>query len=234
MNHTNDRKSSSVAVHPELRRTLLANLTPESLSTIIEYQLFDQACQPLADDILCVLPYWELQACQGNGILATLIQYMAKHSPSLLKNDKMIEANLLRIRILASTPGIFSFPPLEIQEHLVQFLHRSDILADLPEFEVVSFSAAEITPLAFDLTHFCLTPHSRRYIQNLFHPERREAILSVLAHIAKLYPLIPISRKAYALMLSLDNPDTWGTHPFCLRLVANRFWDNRIMDVSDL
>lgn len=232
MNHTDYRKSSSVAVHPDLRRALLTNLTHESLSTIIEYQLFDQACQPLAEDILCVLPYWELQACEGNGILAMLIQYMAKRSPRLLKNDKRMEANLLRIRILASTPGIFSFPPLEIQEHLVHFLHRSEILADLPEFEVVSFSEAEITPLAFDLTNFRLTPHSRRYIQNLFHAERREAILSVLAHIAKVYPLIPTCRKAYALMLSLDNPDTWGTHPFCLRLVANRFWDNRIMAIS--
>lgn len=234
MNYTDSRKSSSVAVHPELRRTLLANLTQESLSTIIEYQLFDQACQPLADDILRVLPYWELQACQGNKILATLIQYMLKRSPRLQKNDKMIEANLLRIRILASTPGIFSFPPLEIQEHLVQFLHGSDILADLPEFEVVSFCVAEINPLSFDLTRFRLTPHSHRYIQNLFHPQRREAILSILAHIAKLYPLIPICRKAYALMLSLDNPETWGTHPFCLRLVANRLWELRIKEISEV
>ena len=233
MNYRDNRKSTSVAVHPELRRTLLANPTHESLNTIIEYQLFDQPCQPLADYILCLLPYWEQQACEGNGVLGTLIQYMVEHSPLLVKNDKMIEANLLRIRILASTPGIFSFPPLEIQEHLVQSLYMSDILADLPEFEVVSFSAAEITPLAVDLTRFHLTPHSRRYIQNLFHPERREAILSVLAHIAKLYPLILTCRKAYALMLSLDNPDNWGRHPFCLRLVANRFWDYRLMEITE-
>ena len=233
MNRADNKNSTSVAVHPELRRILLARPTQESLSTIIEYQLFDQPCQPPADDILCLLPNWELQACEGNGFLATLIQYMVQHSPRLLKNDKMIEANLLRIRILSSTPGICSFPPLEIQEHLVQFLHMSDILADLPEFEVVFFSAAEITPLAFDLTRFRLTPHSRRYIQNLFHPERREAILSVLAHIAKLYPLIPTCQKAYALMLSLDNPDNWGRHPFCLRLVANRFWDYRLMEITE-
>ena len=233
MNRADNKNPTSVAVHPELRRILLARPTQESLSTIIEYQLFDQPCQPPADDILCLLPNWELQACEGNGVLATLIQYMVQHSPRLLKNDKMIEANLLRIRILASTPGIFSFPPLEIQEHLVQFLHMSDILADLPEFEVVSFSPAEISPLALDLTRFRLTPHSRRYIQNLFHPVRREAILSVLAHIAKLYPLIPTCRKAYALMLSLDNPDNWGRHPFCLRLVANRFWDYRLMEITE-
>lgn len=232
MNYTEKRKTTSVAVHPKLRRILLAKPTHESLSTIIEYQLFDQPHQPLIQDILGLLPYWELQACEGNGVLGTLIQYMAQHSPRLLINDKMIEANLLRIRILASTPGIFSFPPLEILEHLVQSLHLSDILADLPEFEVVSFSAAEINPLANDLTRFRLSPHSRRYIQNLFHPERREAILSVLAHIAKLYPLIQTCRKAYALMLSLDNPDNWGRHPFCLRLIANRFWDYKLTEIT--
>ncbi len=233
MNYTDNRKLTSVAVHPELRRTLLSRPTHESLSTIIEYQLFDQPCRPLANDILCLLPYWELQACEGNGVLATLIQHIVQHSPRLLKNDKIIEANLLRIRILASTPGIFSFPPHEIQEHLLKFLNMSDCLADLPQFEVVSFSSSEISPLNSDLIRFRLTPHSRRYIQNLFHTERREAILSVLAHIAKHYPLIPTCRKAYALMLSLDNPDTWGTHPFCIRLVANRFWDNRLMETTE-
>lgn len=227
MDHTDKSKSTPVAVHPELRRILLANPTTESLSTIIEYQLFDQPCLPLSEEILCLLPYWEQQACEGNGILATLIQYMIQHSP-LIKNNKMIEANLLRIRILASTPGIFSFPPLEIQERLFQSLLMSDILADLPEFEVVSFSAAEINPLKFDLSRFRFTPHTRRYIQNLFYPERREAILSVLAYIAKNYPLIRTSRKAYALMLSLDNPNNWGKHPFCLRLLANRLLDNKV------
>ncbi len=233
MNHTENRKSASVAVHPELRRTLLSRPTQESLRTIIQYQLFDQPRQPLTNDILCLLPYWELQACEGNGVLATLIQHMVQRSPRLVKNDKIIEANLLRIRILASTPGIFSFPPLEIQEHLLDFLSMSDILADLPQFEVVSFSASEISPLASDLTRFRLTPHSRRYIQNLFHTLRREAVLTVLAHIAKHYPLIPTCRKAYALMLSLDNPDTWGTHPFCIRLIANRFWDNKLMETTE-
>ncbi|MHB8073065.1 hypothetical protein [Desulfosporosinus fructosivorans] len=229
MDYTDTRKSTPVAVHPELRRILLANPTTESLSTIIKYQLFDQPCQPLADEILRLLPYWEHQACAGNGILAPLIQYMVQHSP-LLKNNKIIEANLLRIRILASTPGIFSFPPFEIQEHLVQSLLMSDILADLPEFEVVSFSAAEIDPLTFDLTCFNPSLHTRHYIQNLFYLERREAILSVLAHIAKNYPLIRTCRKAYALMLSLDSPNNWGKHPFCLRLLANRFLDNKLVN----
>lgn len=224
MDHS-DNNYPSVTLHPKLRRILLANPTQESLSTIIEYQLFDQPCPPLADDILCLLPYWEQQACEGNVVIAALIQYMAQSSPHFLKAEKMIHANLLRIRILAATHGIFSFPALEIQERLEQFLQTSDLLADLPELEAVSFSTDEIVPLASDLTRFRLSPHSRRYIQNLFHADRREAVLSVLAHIAKNYPLLSTCQKAYALMLSLDNPDIWGRHPFCLRLIANRFWD---------
>ncbi|MCB8816933.1 hypothetical protein [Desulfosporosinus shakirovi] len=224
-----DGKTISIAVHPELRRILLKNPTQESLSTIIEYQLFEQATPPLADDILRLLPSWEQQALEGNEVLARLIQYMSYQSLSSIKNQKIIQANLLRIQILASTPGIISFPATEIQENLIKFLQSSDILADLPELEVVSFSANEIKPLSSDLTRFRLTPHSRRYIQNLFHSERREAILSVLAHITKSYPLLSTCRQAYALMLSLDNPEIWGNHPFCVRLIANRFWDNKIM-----
>ena len=228
MTHKDHKKSTPISVHPELRRNLLSNPTHESLSTIIEYQLFDQPHPPLADDILSLLPYWEQQACEGNVVLAALIEHLTQHSPHFIKNEPMIQANLLRIRILASTPGGFSFPPYEIQEHLVQFLQTADVLADLPSLDVVSFSSAEITPLASDLNCFRLTPHSNRYIQNLFHAERREAILSVLAHIAKRYPIISTCRKAYALILSLDNPDIWGKHPFCLRLIANRFWDYQV------
>lgn len=228
MEHHSEKKPSSVTVHPQLRRILLANPTQESLSSIIKYQLFDQPCPPLEEDILCLLPYWEQQACDGNIVVAALIQYMAQTAPLFRKNEKMMTANLLRIRILASTPGIFSFPAIEIQEHLEQFLQTSDLLADLPELDVVSFSVNEIAPLASDLTRFRLSPHSRRYIHNLFHTERREAMLSVLAHLAKNYPLISTCQKAYALMLSLDNPDIWGRHPFCLRLVANRFWDYQL------
>jgi len=228
--YKSEKKNMSIAVHPGLRRILLTNPTQESLSTIIKHQLFEQPDPPLAEDILCLLPSWEQQALEGNEVLATLIQHIYKHS-FVIKNEKLIQANLLRIRILASTPGMISFPALEIQEHLVRFLKTSDSLADLPEFEVVSFSENEIQPLSSDLTRFRLTPHSRRYIQNLFHPERREAILSVLAHIVKNYKLLSTCRQAYALMLSLDNPDIWGNHPFCVRLIANRFWDGKLKTV---
>ncbi|MDP4161386.1 MAG: hypothetical protein Q8911_16790, partial [Bacillota bacterium] len=231
MKRTNCKRNTQVTIHPELRRNLLANPTHESLSTIIEYQLLDQPCQPLLNDILYLLPYWEQQACEGNIVLATLIQHLLQHSPHFIKKEALIQANLLRIRILASTPGAVSFPPSEIQEHLVHFLRTADVLADLPAFEVLSFTKEEINPLASDLMHHLLTPHSRRYIQNLFYDERREAILAVLAHIAKLYPIINTSRQAYALMLSLDNPNIWSKHPFCLRLIANRFWDFKLKEM---
>ena len=219
-----------VTIHPELRRILLANPNLDALNTIIEYQLFGKPCQLIADDIIRLLPYWEQQACEGNVVIGALIQYMTESSPIFIKDEKILKANLLRIQILALTPGIFTFPAIEIQEQLGKFLQTADLLADLPELEVVSFSAHEIAPLASDLTCFRLSPHSRRYIQNLFHAERREAMLSVLAYIAKSYPVLSICQKAYALMLSLDNPNIWGRNPFCLRLVANRFWDYQLAE----
>lgn len=226
--YNKDNNPLSIAIHPGLRHILLKKPTQESLKTIIEYKLLNETSSSLPDDILCLLPSWEEQALAGNEVIAALIHYLSQQSFNSLKNQTIIKANLLRIRILASTPGIISFSAKEIQENLFKFLRSSDILADLPELEVVSFSEDEIKPLASDLTRFRLSPHSRRYIQNLFHPERCEAILSVLAHIAKSYPLVSTCRQAYALMLSLDNPEIWGTHPFCVRLIANRFWDNKL------
>src|SRR5665648_1108607 len=123
--HSADNKSfASVAVHPVLRRILLARPTDESLSTIIEYQLFDQPYHSLADDLLCLLPYWELQACEGNEVLGTLIQYLTQRSSLLLKNDKMLEANLLRIRILASEAKIRM--RRRLASSILSFFSRSD------------------------------------------------------------------------------------------------------------
>ena len=227
--YNSDKNTVSIAVHPELRRSLLTNPSPESLKTIIDCQLFAKPSTGLARDILYFLPSWEQQALAGNHSIAALIQYLLKQIPYFIVNEPLLQANLLRIRIIASTPGIISFPFLEVQENLVRFLKTADLLADLPEFEIISFPQEEITPLSSDLTRFQLSPHSRRYIRGLFHPERREAILNILAHIAKNYPLLFTCRQAYALMLSLDNSEIWSRHPFCLRLIANRFWDHELM-----
>ncbi|AFM39968.1 hypothetical protein Desaci_0922 [Desulfosporosinus acidiphilus SJ4] len=229
-----ENKGIQVAVHPEFRRTLLSNPTSESLRTIFDCQvldkIFERPEQSQAEEIIRLLPYWEQQACQGNQLIATLICCLAKHFPNLFIDNKFLKSNVLRIRILSETPGIISFPSAEVQEHLLKFLLTADVLADLPQFEVISFSLNELQPLSSDLAKFCLSPHSHRYIQNLFYPERCEAILSVLAYIAKNYPLLRIAQQAYALMLSLDDFDTWGNHPFCLRLIANRFWDHQAIE----
>lgn len=230
--YSQNKKTVSIAVHPKLRHILLKHPTQESLSTIIKYQLFNQTHPLLAEDILRLLPTWEQQALEGNEGVAALIHYMAQQSLSSIKEQRILRANLLRIRILASTPGSISFTAAEIQENLIKFLNTSDVLADLPELKVVSFSENDIKPLSSELSRLRLSPHSRRYIQNLFHPECREAILSVLAHLTKNYPILSICQKAYALMLSLDNPDIWGNHPFCIRLIANRVWDSKLMKTN--
>lgn len=234
MNRSRNRcpHSNSITLHPELRRIVLSNPTSESLSTMIENQLFTQLERSLTEDILRLLPFWEQKACQGNEMIANLIQHLSENTSALLNCSESLKANLLRIRILSSTPGIISFPIIEVQEHLLRFLQAADVLADLPQFGVIAFSKTEIEPLASDLLKFRLSPHSLRYLQNLFHPERREAILSVLAYLAKQYPLITICRQSYALMLSLDDSRGWGSHPFCLRLVANRYWEYQLIKVN--
>ena len=234
MNLFEKKMRQRIRLHPELWQRLLAVPTPESLATIIQFHLFEDHSLNLAPWVHLVLPLWEHQACEGNGVLAQLIRYLEQTSLSPYKDeDSSLRSQLQRLRLLADTPGAFPFNPEDIQENLLRFLESAEALADLPELEVVHFGREEIAPLASSLREHHLTPHSRRYIQNLFYPERREAILAVLAYIAKNYPLLLTCRQAYALMLSLDDTASWGEHPFCLRLVANRFWDYRLEESGD-
>lgn len=229
MNSFERKMQMRLRLHPEMWHSLLAVPTEENVQTIINFKLFESPNARLASTLLSYLPFWELQACEGDEVLVHFIKHLEKAQISPLPaEEKIIKSNLQRIRILAATPGMFPFSPQYIQENLLRFLESSDTIADLPEFNIVSFTREEITPLEVELVRYRLHPHSRRYVQNLMYSERREAILAVLAYIAKNYPLLGTCRQAYALMLSLDNSEIWSKHPFCLRLIANRFWEYRL------
>lgn len=220
--------------NPELWRSLLSRPTPETLQTIIEYRLIDYSMINMVPWLLPVLPLWEQEACEGNETVAQIIQSLDGIKLSSLSNkNDTLKPILQRIRILASTPGFFPFSIDYIQENLAKFLEDAEVLADLPESQTVFFSPEEIKPLSADLQRYCLPPLSRRYVQNLFYPERREAILSILAYIAKNYPILGTCRQAYAIMLSLEKENLWCNNPFCLRLIANRYWDYQVSQTTE-
>lgn len=228
MNPFERKVRTRIRFQPQTWRWLLANPSEETLSTILDYNLLDSGMY-LAPWISALIPLWEQQACDTNEPLAALLSHLEERRLSYIKEeDESLHSNLQRIRLLASTPGSFPFSPVYIQEHLTRYLEAAGELADLPELEVVFFSSQELSPLTDDLTNYQIKPHSRRYIQNLFHPERQEAILRVLAYVAKNHPLISTCRQAYALTLALHEVESWSQDQFCLRLLANRFWEYRV------
>lgn len=232
MNSFDKKIQTRLRMHPEMLRNLLASPNQEAIETLTRYQIFESRNVYLGQLLLSLLPQWEYLACEGNEDLGKVIRVLEeKRISPIQKESEFLRSNLLRIRILAETPGLFPFSPFYIQENLTQFLDTSELLADLPQCEAVSFSEEELSPLANDLTQYRIGPLSRRYVQNLFHPARQEAILSVLAYLAKNYSLLGTCRQAYALMLSLDDLNLWSKHPFCVRLIANRFWDYRAKEI---
>ena len=232
MNSFERKIQTHLRLHPEKLRKLLTLPTDETVETLTHYRVLESKNAYLGQLLFSLLPQWEYLACDGNVALGKLIRLLenSRISP-ILHEDKILRSNLIRLRILAETSGHFPFSPLSIQENLTDFLTDSEILADLPLLEVIYFSAEEILPLAGELEQYKLSPLSRRYVQNLFHAERREAILTTLAYLSKNYPLLGTSRQAYALMLSLDDIDQWSQHLFCLRLLANRFWEYRAQEI---
>lgn len=229
-----EKRQAHLRTHPQMWHSMLQTPNEQTLELIISANLLDQPSRKLFSLICSLLPKWEKQACKESPTLAVLISHLEQKTLSWLANEEIVlRPYLQRIRILSATPGQFPFSPTYIQEHLFKYLESSESLADLPEFNLISFTKEEILPLTIDLLRYKLHPHSRRYVQNLFHLERQEAILSVLAYLAKNYPLLGTRRQAYSLMLSLDCPGIWSQHPFCLRLIANRFWEFRLSNTVD-
>ncbi|NMA68991.1 MAG: hypothetical protein GX958_06190 [Desulfitobacterium sp.] len=232
MNPFDKKISTRIRMHPEMLRNILLEPQEDTLDILQRYNLIESKGAFLSRILISVLPYWEFAACEGNLHLARVVRFLEKVplSPSQ-EEERFLRANFLRIRLLAETPGTFPFSPFTIQESLLEFLQNAELLADLPQAKVVKFTRDELAPIAPELARYRLNPLSRRYVQNLFHPQRQEAILGVLAYLAKNYPLLGTCRQAYALLLSLDNIDNWSRHPFCLRLISNRFWEFRAMEI---
>lgn len=232
MNPFDKKIKTRLRMHPEMLKNILLEPKEDTLDTLQRYQIFESKGAFLSQILLSLLPYWEFSACEGNFHLAKVIRHLENTpiSPSP-EEEKFLRANLLRIRLLAETPGTFPFSPFTIQENLLEFLQHAELMADLPQVKVVQFTKEELAPIAPELARYKLNPLSRRYIQNLFHTQRQEAILGVLAYLAKNYPLLGTCRQAYALLLSLDNIENWSRHPFCLRLISNRFWEYRAKEI---
>lgn len=220
---------------PDLWFSLLAKPTPETLWFIRSSGLGDRLGAMLSSGqpwICNLYPLWEQQACQGSDNLKELLELILQpHPDPALQEDRVLRSDLLRMYLLASTPGRFPFSPSSIQERLLDFLPSAYALADLSELGGI-FSPDEILPLSKGLKEGSLSPHSTRYLQNLFYPERQRLILAALAYIAKNYALLEICRSAYVLMLSLNDPLLWGQHPFCQRLAYNhlRQYQSRLTD----
>lgn len=232
MNSFERKIQTHLRLHPEKLRKLLTLPTDETVETLIHYRVLESKNAYLGQLLFSLLPQWEYIACDGSEALGKLIRLLenSRISP-IAHEDYILRSNLLRLRILAEASGHFPFSPLYIQENLLDFLADSETLADLPLLEVIYFSVEEILPLASELEQNKLSPLSQRYVQNLFHPERQEAVLTALAYLAKNFPLLGTSRQAYALMLSLDDIDLWSGHPFCLRLLSNCFWEYRARQI---
>ncbi len=214
---------------PNLYFSLLAKPTSETLWIIKSSGLdrhLAQMVNPQSPWFCTLWPIWEQQACKGNDYLSELLDLISKDfTQKQGRTFRILNADLLRMRLLSSTPGSFPFSPVMIQERLLDFLPNTLFLADLEELAVISFTPEELIPLSHSFSDQTLQPHSLRYLQNLFPAQKQQDILSVLAYIAKNYPLLETCRSAYALMLSLNDPELWGQHKLCQRLVYNRLTD---------
>ena len=224
MNSFNKKLQTKLRMHPQMLLNFLANPNEKTVETLNNLQIFESKNIYLGQLLHSLIPRWELLACNGNMAVSELIKSFKDKRLSLVDQEaEFLRSNLLRIRILADTPGRLCFCPQYIQENLLKFLDMAELIADLPHLENVHFSKEELVPLSKDLSKYHLGPLSHRYVQNLFYPVRQEAVLSTLAHLAKNHPLLSICRQAYAIMLSLDVSDYWSHNPFILRLIANRF-----------
>jgi len=110
--------------------------------------------------------------------------------------------------------------PQEIIDLIPCYLEGADLLAELPYFSGIHFTASELTPLWESLEQYHFNPDDEIKIDSFFDLSKKAQVLKTLENFIHRYPDSPSIKKAYAVYISLGEIIPWSKHPFIRRLLG--------------
>lgn len=142
-----------------------------------------------------------------------------------VKTQPNIRIQLFKtLRSLHLNPGDYTFDndinPQEVIDLIPYYLEGSDLLAELPYFSGVYFTASELAPLWESLQQYEFKPDDEIKIDIFFDLSKKGQVLMTLENFIYRYSDSPSVKKAYAVYITLGEVIPWAKHPFIRRLLG--------------
>ncbi|MGI6066095.1 MAG: hypothetical protein ACOYI2_06340 [Bacillota bacterium] len=183
---------------------------------------------------LCPGKLMLLETQVKNLLVSSLESALENCSVPLTGQNRIMQA-LVRLRQTGLPEEIqnlnltLTFDPCEVINNLDYYLQDADTLADLPEFAEIYFPPEKIHPIALQLENYRLNPFGKKYIAHLIDTKVQETIKKTLEHFIENFPVKQCTKQAFAVLMTLGRLIPWEKHPFILRLVANSYWEQKVL-----
>lgn len=110
--------------------------------------------------------------------------------------------------------------PWKLLSNLSDDLKKAELLAELPDFSGVYFTAPELATLWNAIARFNLTPTDEEDLEYFLNLSRKKQVLFTLKNFISRCPEPIYIKKASVIYISLGEIIPWTKHPFIRRLLA--------------
>jgi hypothetical protein len=136
-----------------------------------------------------------------------------QHRFLLFKNLNLLKTNPYYRKLIPESQE-------ELLSNLPFYMEQAELLAELPDFSGVYFTAPEMAPFWNAISKYTFTAADEYKLELFLNLSRKQQILFTLANFIKRCPDISLVKKASAVYITLGEVIPWTKHPFIRRLLA--------------
>ncbi|HHW29042.1 MAG TPA: hypothetical protein GXX21_05775 [Syntrophomonadaceae bacterium] len=136
------------------------------------------------------------------------------------------------LQLISPRPDYYKLERIDLQEILEQIpvlLRKGDLLAELPDFSGLYFTAHELEPLWGALQRYNFLPEEEAKLENFFNLAFKHQILATLHNFINRNWNSPYAKLACAVYITLGEIIPWAKHPFIRRLLAVSYQEAKTM-----
>lgn len=140
---------------------------------------------------------------------------------------KVLHQSLQWLKVVPESLANSHIDQDEVLANIHRYLSRSDLLAELPQFQAIYFTGDELSHLS-GLQIYRSTPDLESQLERVLIPLRKRDILKVLQQFIQTCPLPLHTKQAFAVYISLGEVIPWHRHSFIKRLLAVSFQEAKV------
>jgi len=161
-------------------------------------------------------------------LISREIRYLCREILMIASGDMKVQPHIRcklfkTLQSIHPNPRNYDFENINLQNIIAQIplhLEKADLLAELPYFSGIYYTAPELAPIWDSLQQYTLKPDDEVKLECFLDLSKKQQILKTLENFIHKYTDSPYIKKACAVYITLGEVIPWVKHPFIRRLLA--------------